>query len=182
MGLYDPALVFEHERGQESPFVWTGVHVIFVFMLIGALAINWYTLQAQHARWVEVSEEQRELLERQAAMAEESRAFTLKQEHDLDQRKQRADDLAKRSAELAEASDAVKGTIDSTSSAMEEMTESATLVSELVRAVVTMARQADEETTANPSGGRGAGGPEPADQRGGSSSSPRSPARRTSWP
>lgn len=147
MSVYDAALVFEHQRGQDSPFVWTGVHVIFVVMLIAALAVNWYTLQLQHQRWLETTAEQQRLLERQAAMTERSEALAKEQERSLHHRRDRAVDLADRSSQLVAVSDAVRDTIGSTSSAMAEMTESASRVSDLVQEMVGLARRADEETS-----------------------------------
>ncbi|MEM9562756.1 MAG: methyl-accepting chemotaxis protein [Actinomycetota bacterium] len=147
MSIYDSTLVFEHERGQENPFLWTGVHVIFVVMLIGALAINWYTLQVQHQRWVEASADQQDLIERQAALAEESAELAHRHEHALHRRQAQGEELAARSAELVAVSDSVRDIIGSTSTAMGEMTESASTVSDLVRDVVGLARQADEETS-----------------------------------
>ncbi len=148
MSVYDPTLVFEHQRGQDNPFLWTGVHVIFVVMLIAALAVNWYTVQLQHERWMQTSAEQQQLLERHAAMAEKSENLAKEQEHNLQLRQGRATDLANRSSELVAVSDSVRDTIRSTSSAMAEMTESASRVSELVHEMVGLARRADEETSA----------------------------------
>ena len=148
LGLYDATLVFEHERGQENPLLWTGVHVFFVLMLIGALSVNWYTLQVQHDRWLEASRRQRESLERQASLAEESAALAQQQETNLQRRRQQTSDLAARSSELVQASDSVRDIIGSTSTAMGDMTESASRVSDLVREVVALARQADDETSA----------------------------------
>ncbi len=148
MSVYDPTLVFEHQRGQENPFLWTGVHVIFVVMLIAALAVNWYTLQLQHERWLETSAEQQRLLEGHAAMAEKSENLAKEQERNLHLRQQRATDLANRSSELVAVSDSVRDTIGSTSTAMAEMTESASRVSELIHEMVGLARRADEETSA----------------------------------
>jgi len=148
MSLYDPTLVFEHQRGQDNPFLWTGAHVIFVVMLIAALAVNWYTLQLQHDRWLQTSAEQQQLLERHAVMAEKSENLAKEQEHNLHVRQRRATDLANRSSELVAVSDSVRDTIGSTSSAMAEMTESASRVSELVHDMIGLARRADEETSA----------------------------------
>ncbi|MEL6981849.1 MAG: methyl-accepting chemotaxis protein [Actinomycetota bacterium] len=146
MSLYDSTLVFEHQRGQENPFLWTGVHVVFVVMLIAALAVNWYTLQLQHQRWLETTAEQRQLIEQQAAMTERSENLAREQEQHLRHRQDRATDLANRSSELASVSDSVRDTIGSTSDAMAEMSESATRVSDLVHEMVGLARRADEET------------------------------------
>ncbi len=147
LGLYDATLVFEHERGQDNPLLWTGVHVFFVVLLIGALSVNWYTLQMQHQRWLDLADEQRELLARQASLADESAALAHRHESNLRRRKEQAEDLASRSSELVEVSDSVRDTIGSTSTAMGEMTESASRVSDLVRDVVGLARKADEETS-----------------------------------
>lgn len=148
MSLYDPSLVFEHQRGQENPFLWTGVHVFFVVLLIGALTVNWYTLQIQHQRWLESARQQQELLDRQAALADESAALARAHEQSLDLRKKEVNELARRSSELARVSGAARETITSTSAAMEAMTGSASRVSDLVGQVVALARQADSETSA----------------------------------
>ncbi len=145
MSLYDPTLLFEHERGQENPLLWTGVHVIFVVMLIGALAINWYTLQVQHDRWVRLSKEQQDTLEKQAQLTEQRESLAHTQQQNLEQQVAQAREMAHRSSDLASSSARVREVIGGTSATMSTMTETAGAISSEVQQVLGLAVQANEE-------------------------------------
>ncbi len=69
--IYDPALVFSHEAGQENPFLWTGIHVVFVVMLIGSIVTNWIIFEGEVAKSRDLLDHQRSALERRAADASE---------------------------------------------------------------------------------------------------------------
>lgn len=127
MSLYDPTLVFEHQRGQENPFLWTGVHVVFVVMLIGGAAINWVTLQLRQ-------DERAELMR-------------LREEQMLSRARQQ-ELVAEQSANLATASQEVRSTISGASTAMDASGDSAVKASEAVEGAAEMARRAGEETSA----------------------------------
>ncbi len=127
MSLYDPTLVFEHERGQENPFLWTGVHVVFVVMLIGGAAVNWVTLQLgqdERAELMRLREEQMQIRVRQQEL------------------------VAEQSAHLATTSHDVRSTISGASTAMAASGESAIQAAEAVEGAAEMARRAGEETSA----------------------------------
>lgn len=85
MSLYDPSLVFEHQRGQDNPFLWTGVHVVFVVMLIGTIYTTWVTV---------------------ALKAQTTRQLLADQERALAEQKRQADELARSAAEQADLAEA----------------------------------------------------------------------------
>lgn len=124
MSLYDPTLVFEHERGQENPFLWTMVHVVFVVMLIGSAAINWIALQ--------IGQEERAELTRLREEQAQARAH----QQEL---------VAEQSARLATESNTVQSTISGASAAMEASGESVVQAAEAVDGAAEMARRAREE-------------------------------------
>jgi methyl-accepting chemotaxis protein len=92
MSLYDPSLVFEHQRGQDNPFLWTGVHVVFVVMLIGTIYATWVALALKAKTTDDL------LAEQQRALAEQRR---------------QADQLAKAADEQAELAETNAGLIES---------------------------------------------------------------------
>ncbi len=150
--LYDSSLVFEHERGQESPFLWTLVHVFFTVLLIIGLAINWYTLQLQHKRWTDladdqhrIADEQHEAAVRQAELAEEAAAMAKSHRQTLDEQQEHAQDLAVRSSNLATTSASVREIIGETSSTMTSITDSTGSIAEEVHRVLDLAVQANQE-------------------------------------
>lgn len=124
MSFYDPTLVFEHERGQENPFLWTGIHVVFVVMLIGGAAINWVTLQLRQ---------------------EERERLTAAQEHQMQDRARQQELVADQSSELATSTNQVRSTIASASAAMERFEASAQEAAEAVESAHELARQAGTE-------------------------------------
>jgi methyl-accepting chemotaxis protein len=147
MSVYDPTLVFEHQRGQENPFLWTGVHVVFVVMMIGAVGVNWYTLQQQHNRWLTATAEQKQTAAEQARLAAETARLAEEREVRLRQRGQQAREMARDAAELVAASAQVRNQIEATSTAMTTMVASTDEVNEKLEGVVSMAREADEQAS-----------------------------------
>jgi methyl-accepting chemotaxis protein len=145
MSFYDPALIFEHQRGQESPLLWTGVHVIFVALLIGALSINWYTLQVQHERWVSLSQAQQASLDEQARLTAQQEEMAAAQQKNLEQQLAYAKDMADRSSALASSSTQVREVIGGTSTTMAAMTDAAGSISAEVHEVLGLAVRANEE-------------------------------------
>lgn len=145
MSFYDPTLLFEHERGQQNPLLWTGVHVIFVVMLIGALAINWYTLQVQHDRWVGLSKSQQKTLDDHALLRRQREALVHTQQENLELQILQAELMAERSSELATSSVRVREVIGETSSTMSAMTTTAGSISDDVHEVLELAVKANEE-------------------------------------
>ncbi len=127
VGFLDPTLVFEHERGQQNPILWTLIHVVFVVMLLGAQAINWITLQLQRNRQLAHDEDRRTQIE----------ASQRQQAH-----------LADRSAELADSSVAVRESITSASTTMASIVDSVDDAAEAIARAVESARHASTETTA----------------------------------
>ena len=43
--LIDSSLVYNHAAAIENPIVWGGIHAFFVLMLVGALMVNWYSIE-----------------------------------------------------------------------------------------------------------------------------------------
>ncbi|MEM9652449.1 MAG: methyl-accepting chemotaxis protein [Actinomycetota bacterium] len=126
MSLYDPTLVFEHERGQENPLLWTLIHVVFVVMLIGGAAVNWVTLQL--------------------GQDERSELMRLREEQ-VQARARQQELVAEQSAKLATDSHTVRTTISGASSAMEGSANSVVQAAEAVEGAAEMARRAGEETS-----------------------------------
>lgn len=156
VGFLDPTLVFEHERGQENPLLWTAIHVVFVVMLIGALAVNWVTLELQSRvaarqadelqRHVEqqeaLADEQTALAHEQAEMARHAEQLAEQSEALLREQRARADDVARRCQTLDAASEEVRSTVDDTASAIEDMRSSVDSVGAVVASVSAQAEQA----------------------------------------
>jgi len=148
LGLYDPSLLFEHEHGQTNPLIWTGVHVFFVLLFIGATMVSWHTMQIQHQRWTKLVDDQTTAGSHQAAVAEERAELLREQKRNFDLRQSEVDKLAQRSQELATYSGAVNETISSTSSTINEVTKSADRVSGLVAQIAKLAQHANGEASA----------------------------------
>ncbi|MGH1489544.1 MAG: methyl-accepting chemotaxis protein [Acidimicrobiales bacterium] len=147
LSVYDPAILFEHERGQQNPLLWTAVHVFFVLMLIGALSINWYTLQLQHDRWLMLSAQQDATMERQKLLSDESIVLAESQRQNLEQQVAQAEDVARRSSDLASSSARVREMIGETSSTMTTMTETSSAISDEVHQVLELALRANDEAS-----------------------------------
>ena len=62
MSMYDPTLVFSTAEAQAKPWLWTGVHVVFVVLLIAAIVANWLTLERQERARRKLESQQFELL------------------------------------------------------------------------------------------------------------------------
>ncbi|OYR83231.1 methyl-accepting chemotaxis protein, partial [Halorubrum sp. E3] len=43
--LIDSSLVYNHSAAIENPVIWGGIHAFFVLGLVGALMINWYSIE-----------------------------------------------------------------------------------------------------------------------------------------
>lgn len=142
VGAYDATLVFEHERGQENPLVWTGVHVLFVVMLIGALAINWVTLQRQAHRTNALLAEQAELAKRQSELAEHNAALVEAQERRLVEEHQVATRVAAQCSTLVSSSGDVRNSILQTKTSIDEIADTLTSVQGLVTNAESMVQSA----------------------------------------
>jgi methyl-accepting chemotaxis protein len=147
MSLYDSTLVFEHQRGQDNPFLWTGVHVVFVVMLIGALSVNWFTLTLQHERWIKLEAEQQEVVKQQIAASDEAKAMAAQQKEMLLAQQAQAEALAERTATLVESSSDVRELIGGTSSTMDAINSAASEVADGVHSVLEMAVRANGEAS-----------------------------------
>ncbi|WP_336023183.1 methyl-accepting chemotaxis protein [Halobellus salinisoli] len=44
-GMLNPAEVYNHAAGANNPFVWAGIHSLFVLALAAALMTNWYSIE-----------------------------------------------------------------------------------------------------------------------------------------
>ncbi len=147
VGLYDPSLVFEHERGQENLLLWTGVHVLFVLMLIGALAINWVTLQSQARRTARLLDEQATLASQQADLAAQNAAMADEQRERLESQRAVAADVEGHCAELVASSDNVRDCIQGTRSSIDEIEQSFGAVRTLVNEAEAMVAEASSAMT-----------------------------------
>ncbi|QAU13820.1 methyl-accepting chemotaxis protein [Halorubrum sp. BOL3-1] len=58
--LIDSSLVYNHTAAIENPVIWGGIHAFFVLGLVGALMVNWYSIEKSR----EAAREQLELAER----------------------------------------------------------------------------------------------------------------------
>ena len=156
MTSFDSTLVFEHERGQENPLVWTGIHVVFVVMLIGAIAINWVTLERQGMLAAHQSEalerhlrEQQDLVELQSRLASEqaelaraNEVLVRDGERVVEAQRRTAESVAVQCSELVATSDAVQATVHNTAGAIEDMSQSLGAVDSGIQDVAGLAGQA----------------------------------------
>lgn len=156
MGAFDSTLVFEHERGQENPLVWTGVHVVFVVMMVGAIAINWVTLERQgmvatrQARELEdhlheqeaLAESQRRLAEEQAELAKANERLLREGEHVVAEQRRTVEAVAKQCAEVSSTSASVKVSVTDTADAIDDMSQSLSGVDSVIQNVAGLATQA----------------------------------------
>ncbi|MEM8925591.1 MAG: methyl-accepting chemotaxis protein [Actinomycetota bacterium] len=74
MSMWDPTLVFSTAEGQANPWLWTGIHVVFVVMLIAAIVANWLTLEQQEHERRLLLDRQRGLLDDRNSMVGEVQA------------------------------------------------------------------------------------------------------------
>ncbi len=120
MSLYDPALVFSHEAGQNNPWLWTAIHVLFVAMLIGSIIANWLTFEQQ----IRLTDD-----------------LMGAQDRDLSRRERIAADVASQSTRLAESSEGILESMDDVSGVVAHFTEGTGRVGGLISDAV---RSADE--------------------------------------
>jgi methyl-accepting chemotaxis protein len=125
MSLYDSSLVFEHQRGQDQPFLWTGVHVVFLLLLICAIVANWITLQHQHRQTGEAADRARQTSQEQAELTRR---------------------VVAQADVLTGASDGVRHAIAGTGEVMTAVDRRASEVEDLMNRMATIARQADESS------------------------------------
>ena len=156
MGAYDATLVFEHQRGQDNPVLWTGVHVLFLVMLVGSIVINWVTLERQGriaAQQAEAAErhlhEQEEMAERQRVLADEqaelaraNERLVEESESLLEAQRQTVDAVAGQCAELTITSTAVKSSVADAGAAIDDMSVSLAAVDTVIQDVASLAGQA----------------------------------------
>lgn len=156
MGAFDSTLVFEHERGQENPLLWTAVHVVFVVMLIGAIAVNWVTLERQgilaakqaaelehHLHEQEdLAARQSQLAEEQAGLAQTNEALLRDGQRVLDDQRRTAKLASAQCADLSAKSETVKSTAGDTAEAIDDMSHSLSGVDTVIRDVASLAGEA----------------------------------------
>lgn len=126
MSFYDPSLVFVHVAGQENPILWTFIHVVFVLMLIGAIGVNWHTMDQT---------------------AEEARLMERAKEHSLRHRAMVAADATSRTVELTEFSVSARQSMDDAAQLVESINSGTAEVSRLVTEVAGLAQEADTMST-----------------------------------
>ena len=75
--LIDSSLVYNHTAAIENPVVWGGIHAFFVLGLVGALMVNWYSIEksreAAREQLALAEEKQSEIQDVEAAKAEVER-------------------------------------------------------------------------------------------------------------
>ena len=156
MALYDSTLVFEHERGQEQPFIWTAIHVVFVVMLIGTIVMNWIAFEGQAKKTAALIEEQNRNLDEQArlsaeqtrlaseqaVMAQENAELVEDAERRLQVQRQTADEVAVTCAELSARSSDACSSVDQSSEASGSMASFLGQVDDAVRQVAGLTRDA----------------------------------------
>jgi methyl-accepting chemotaxis protein len=72
--LIDSSLVYNHTAAIENPIIWGGIHALFVLGLVGALMVNWYSIEKSREeaqRQLDlVAEQKAEIQDVEAAKAE----------------------------------------------------------------------------------------------------------------
>ncbi len=68
MSLLDPTLAFATPEAQRKPFLWAGVHVVFVVMQIGTIVANWANTERQEQGRRQLAGGQEHLVDRQRQM------------------------------------------------------------------------------------------------------------------
>jgi methyl-accepting chemotaxis protein len=107
-GMVEPARVYNHAAGQANPWVWGGIHALFVTTLAGALTANWFSIEQSRAeaaaRLEEVERKQAELdsLEAKKAEIQEAHAEAERQQSRLSELN---DDLERTAEEYQRAMD-----------------------------------------------------------------------------
>lgn len=142
MSLYDPSLVFEDGERQANPLLWTGVHVLFVVLLIGALAINWVTAQQQARKTNALLAEQAELADKQSSLAETNAALAEEQRGRVEAQRRTAADVAHHCSGLVASSGSVRESILQTKTSIDEIAESFGAVQGLVTEAESKVRHA----------------------------------------
>lgn len=126
MSAYDSTLVFSHVAGQENPLVWTAIHVAFVLMLIGAISVNWVTMDRT---------------------AEKQRLDIRAQQHTLRHRAMVASDATGRTTELTEMSGSARAALSEAGTQVAAINDGTAQVSGLVTEVASLAQDADTMST-----------------------------------
>ncbi|MEZ5378191.1 MAG: methyl-accepting chemotaxis protein [Acidimicrobiales bacterium] len=120
MSLYDPSLVFKTDYGQESPWLWSGIHVVFVVMLIASIAANWVAYEQQ---------------------TKIANSLLRAQENDIRHRATIEADMANQSSRLATSSAGIQTSMDDVSGVVGHFTQGTSKVSDLIRGVVDIAHE-----------------------------------------
>ncbi|QWC18336.1 methyl-accepting chemotaxis protein [Halorubrum sp. 2020YC2] len=74
--IIDSSLVYNHAAAIENPVIWGGIHAFFVLALVGALMVNWYSIEKSR----EAAREQVELAERKQSEIQDVEAAKAKVE------------------------------------------------------------------------------------------------------
>ncbi|WP_049984782.1 methyl-accepting chemotaxis protein [Halobellus rufus] len=124
-GLLMPEMVYNHNAAVTNPFVWAGIHAVFVLMLATALMTNWYSI-----------ERSREEARKQLAETEEAEAMKAEaeaREREVAQLNEHLETKANRySAAMAQAADGDLTVRLDPESESEAMTEIAAAYNEMI--------------------------------------------------
>ncbi len=121
MSLYDPTLVFSTDYAQAHPWLWSGVHVLFVVMLIASIVANWLAYEHQ--------------------VRFGSKLLTA-QENDIRHRATIGADIASQTSKLAESSTGIRDSLSDVTDVVGHFTVGTARVGDLVRGVVDIAHEA----------------------------------------
>jgi len=122
--LIDASLVYNHTAAIENPIVWGGIHAFFVLGLVGALIVNWYSIEKSR----EEAQRQLDLVAEQKAEiqdVEEAKAEVEQRREEVERLnrhlEQKADDYSATMDRAADGDLTVRLDADSESEAMEQI-------------------------------------------------------------
>ena len=122
--LIDSSLVYNHAAAIENPIVWGGIHAFFVLGLVGALIVNWYSIEKSR----EEAQRQLDLVAEQKAEiqdVEEAKAEVEQRREEVEWLNQhletKADDYSATMDRAADGDLTVRLDADSESEAMEQI-------------------------------------------------------------
>jgi len=122
--LIDASLVYNHTAAIENPVVWGGIHAFFVLGLVGALMVNWYSIEKSR----EEAQRQLDLVAEQKSEiqdVEEAKAEVEKRREEVeslnDHLETKADDYSATMDRAADGDLTVRLDADSESEAMEQI-------------------------------------------------------------
>ncbi|MFC7097378.1 methyl-accepting chemotaxis protein [Halobaculum marinum] len=124
--MIDPTNVYNHEAAIQNPWVWAGIHAVFILFLAAALMRNWFSIEKSR----EAADERMAAVERQKSQvrdAEEAMAEAKQRREEVERLNEvlesKADAYSARMARAADGELTVRLDADSKSEAMAEIGE-----------------------------------------------------------